>query len=62
MRVMMRLVLLITDPAGFAGRFDRDDDLGVGLSSVLATVERGHPEGVDTLAFRIQWLCVLNVT
>lgn len=57
-----RSVTLITDPAGFAGRFDRDDDLGIGLSAVLPAVEGGHPEGVNTLALRVQRLCVLNVT
>lgn len=53
---------LFTDPARFAGWLDSDDDLGVSLGTVLSTVEGGHPEGVNALALRIQWLCVLNVT
>lgn len=57
-----RCVTLITDPAGFAGRLDCDDNLGIGLSAVLSTVEGSHPEGVNTLALRVQRLCVLNVT
>lgn len=40
---------MITDPAGFAGRLDRDNDLGISLSTILSTVEGGHPEGVNTL-------------
>lgn len=59
---MARSVLLITDPAGFAGWLDRDNDLGVGLSAVLSAVEGGHPEGVNTLTLGIQGLRVLNVT
>lgn len=59
---MVCSVILITDPAWFAGGLDRDNNLSVGLSSVLSTVEGGHPEGVNTLTLGIQRLCVLNVT
>lgn len=55
-------VTFITDPAGFAGRLDRDNNLGISLSTVLSTVKGGHPEGVNALMLRIQWLRVLNVT
>lgn len=55
-------VTLLTDPSRFAGRLDRDDNLCISLSAVLPTVERSHPEGVNTLTLRIQRLCVLNVT
>lgn len=53
---------VFTHPAGFAGRLDRDDDLGVRLSAVLPAVEGGHPEGVNALTLGIQRLGVLNVT
>lgn len=53
---------VFTHPAWFAGRLDRDNDLGVRLSSVLPAVEGGHPEGVNSLALGIQRLGVLNVT
>lgn len=45
----MLSVTLITDPAGFAGWLDRDNNLSVSLSAVLSTVEGGHPEGVNAL-------------
>lgn len=51
-----------THPARLAGRFDRDDNLGVSLSTILSTVEGGHPKGVNALMLRIQRLRVLNVT
>lgn len=53
---------MFTHPAGFAGRLDRDDDLGVRLSAILPAVEGGHPEGVNALTLGIQRLGVLNVT
>lgn len=58
----MQSVTLITDPAGFAGRLDRDNNLGISLSAVLSTVEGSHPEGVNTLMLQIQRLRILNVT
>lgn len=61
-RVIHMYVTLFTHPAGFAGRLDRDDNLGVSLSAVLSAVEGCHPEGVNPLTLRIQRLCVLNVT
>lgn len=57
-----RYVTLITDPARFAGWLYCDDNLSISLSTVLSTVEGGHPEGVNALMLRIQWLCVLDVT
>lgn len=55
-------ITLFTHPAGFAGRLDRDDNLGISLSAVLSAVKGCHPEGVNPLTPRIQRLCVLNVT
>lgn len=39
----------VTHPARFAGRLDRNGNLGVSLSTILPTVEGGHPEGVNML-------------
>lgn len=39
----------ITDPTGFAGRLDGDDNLGISLCSVLSTVKGGHPECKNAL-------------
>lgn len=60
--IQNRYVTSITDPARFAGWLYCYDDLGISLSTVLSTVEGGHPEGVNALTLRIQWLCVLDVT
>lgn len=49
MIIKQKHVTEFTNPSGFAGRLDRDNNLSVSLSTVLSTVERSHPEGVNAL-------------